>query len=734
MIPTGNQPQTLDHLVFELGNAIVSLRDELEFQQRTVAGEINYVIEDTATGSFYRIGFPEYSFLTLLDGKRTVDDAIAICATALRGETISIQRAESLCSWLIESELATTQYSTNSSRMEQRRRKIDNQKWIQRVNPIMMKFSIGCPDPQIGMLYRATRWFFNVPMLILGCLLIVAAILQVCQDWSRFTGGGNDVLAAGNWIWLGVTWVMIKLIHELGHGLMAKKFGGEVRDCGLLLLLLIPMPFVDVTSSWRFPKARQRILTSAAGMMLELSVAAVAVFVWSYTASGFVNQAAYNIILTASVTTILFNANPLMRFDGYYMLVDALDIPNLGTKGQQWIHARARWLFFGLAMPDSKTNWRTVVTKLYGIAALGWRMLIVVTLTLAAYTLFSGIGLLIAAGSLLLTIAVPGFRIAKFFFCGSETQKPGRLQFVSVVGCLACLTVAVLIYVPGPSTLKADGVVQYDPLMVVRAKSKGFVSQLHVRPGQQVQAGQLLVTLIDKETSIDRDNALIEVELSKMRLRQLQQNSQYAAYQAEQEQLRANQVRLKQLNKSTADLKVHSPTSGIVVTPSLEEITGRFFDRGDEIMSVGDTDKKKVVGLVSPFLSKQLQRFRGQQVQTLVFGSWQQTINGTLRTVGVRASKDAVHDALTATAGGSLTVQQIDPGKQAGNERSEARWELVEPHVRIEVDLDQHASSHLFAGQGVQVRIQTDEETLFDYLNRRVTKWVHSQIKTNHGI
>ena len=171
MIPTGNQPQTLDHLVFELGNAIVSLRDELEFQQRTVAGEINYVIEDTATGSFYRIGFPEYSFLTLLDGKRTVDDAIAICATALRGETISIQRAESLCSWLIESELATTQYSTNSSRMEQRRRKIDNQKWIQRVNPIMMKFSIGCPDPQIGMLYRATRWFFNVPMLILGCLL-----------------------------------------------------------------------------------------------------------------------------------------------------------------------------------------------------------------------------------------------------------------------------------------------------------------------------------------------------------------------------------------------------------------------------------------------------------------------------------------------------------------------------------------------------------------------------------
>ena len=160
--------QPADHLAFELGNTVVEIREGLELQFREVGDEPCYVIQDTTTGAFYRIGLPEYSFLTLLDGKRTVDEAIAICATALRGSALSVQRAESICSWLIENELASTQYSTSSERLSSLRKKVEKQKWIQRMNPIMVRFSIGCPDRLISRLYRMTRWIFSLPLAVVN--------------------------------------------------------------------------------------------------------------------------------------------------------------------------------------------------------------------------------------------------------------------------------------------------------------------------------------------------------------------------------------------------------------------------------------------------------------------------------------------------------------------------------------------------------------------------------------
>ena len=125
------------------------------------------------------------------------------------------------------------------------------------------------------------------------------------------------------------TWVVLKLIHELAHSLVCKKYGGRVASCGILVLLMIPMPYVDVTSSWRFENKWKRILTSAAGMLSEVFVAAIACYVWANSQPGPIQYHAGNVIITASLHTLLFNINPLMRFDGYYMLADWLEIPNL---------------------------------------------------------------------------------------------------------------------------------------------------------------------------------------------------------------------------------------------------------------------------------------------------------------------------------------------------------------------------------------------------------------------
>ncbi len=243
----------------------------------------------------------------------------------------------------------------------------------------------------------------------------------------------------------------LRVVHEAAHALTCKRFGGRVRQWGILFLMFIPMPFVDVTTAWRFPRRRARILTSAAGMMAELFLAAIAAFVWYHSDPGLLRQNAVNVMLAASVTTLLFNANPLMRFDGYHILADVLDAPNLYTHGRQYIRSIGRRVFFGLR--SGHPPWRpsqAMLVRSYAIAATVWKALIFVSLTLAALSLFDGIGLILAVTAGILWIGVPIFRIIRFLISGTETEQPSRRQFALACGGFATVIISVGLIVPAP--------------------------------------------------------------------------------------------------------------------------------------------------------------------------------------------------------------------------------------------------------------------------------------------
>ena len=213
---------------------------------------------------------------------------------------------------------------------------------------------------------------------------------------SCLLASSHLIFSPHNWLSMAIVWVLLKIAHELAHALACKRYGGEVRDMGLVFILFAPAAYVDVTSCWRFSSKWQRMHVAAAGMYVELVLAAMAAIAWSQTDSLVVRHWLFNVILMASVSTLLFNANPLMRFDGYYLLADLLEIPNLSPEGSRFVQQLGSRIFFGSRPAgQSPLGWRGCSFACYGLAAWLWRLAVCGSLLAASAILWQGAGLML---------------------------------------------------------------------------------------------------------------------------------------------------------------------------------------------------------------------------------------------------------------------------------------------------------------------------------------------------
>ena len=267
---------------------------------------------------------------------------------------------------------------------------------------------------------------------------------HIAANWKVFVNESAGVLYVNNWLWLIGVYIVLKVLHELFHGLVCKKYGGEIYEAGIILILCMPIGYVDATSSWRFHSRWQRIHTAAAGMMIELFAAGLAAIIWSYTEPGFINSLAYHVIIIAGISTVIFNANPLMRFDGYFIFADLVDIPNLYARGRQYIFYLLKKYLLAqeTELPVLGSN-KDYLVRIYGITTLIWRLLIIVILLVGAWTLFYGAGMLIAVLAMILYFALPGWVLVSYF---SREIKQQRLNGQKVIFRMSVFAVLLLVF------------------------------------------------------------------------------------------------------------------------------------------------------------------------------------------------------------------------------------------------------------------------------------------------
>jgi putative peptide zinc metalloprotease protein len=716
----------LDLRIQELGNLRLTLREDLVVSPNAAAGNDTYAIEDPVTSKFYYVGLREYTFLSLLDGKRTVGEALQLSATRATLGALTEREAAMLCRWLVDKQLVRTVGRAHDVLDEVAATRRNEPPGRGLHNPLVWKLPLCNPDTWLVPLDRHFGWLFGRVAGICWLAVVASGVYQVALHADRLPQAAAGVLASDNWLWLGICWIALKVVHELSHGIVCKRQGGNVREAGLLLILFAPVAYVDITSAWRFRSKWQRIHTAVAGMYSELFVAAAAAWLWSRAEAGPLQHIAFNVMLMASVTTIAFNANPLMRFDGYYVLADWLEIPNLAWHASSLWRASICRFLFGYSPPQASVPpGRHGLIRLYGLLSIAWRGVVSVSLVMAASVMFRGAGIVLAAAAVALWWLAPLAATARAIRA-AQGRRANWLRFTMVSTALVAVVLSLFTVVPWFGPNRAPAVVEFAPLEVVRAKSSGFVSQLPVRPGDHVRAGDLLATLENPQLETQLRELELNIERCELKARMLKTEGKLAESQAEREQVAAFELQRAEKAAEVHALTMRASQDGIVMGRRLLMLPGTYLARGDELLAIGrEPDKELRISVaqqdVQPFGSRV-----GSEVD--IFLEDGRRFSGRLDRLEPQASTRPPHEALGANHGGPIPVAQR---RERGDGTSDQLvHEFVTPRFTGNVPLAPAAASELLAGQLGQVSFRTYHESFGEHLVRLLHRWFQARLES----
>ncbi len=698
------------------------LRDGLNFTVQEQGGDRVCVIEDPSSSQFFRVGLEEYQFFRSLDGTQTVASIIARLARDRGGETFTEHEALQMLGWLKDQHLLAVESDRAEGRSrESQRAWAGAAKWI---NPLIVRVPLGRPDRFFTMLARVLKPFLGWFGFLAWLCVVLAGASQVAVEWGRFTRGFEGIIARDNWLWLGLVWIVLKILHEFGHGIFCRYFGARVREIGVIFILFMPLGYVDATASLGLASRWRRIAVACAGMYAEFFVAAIAAIVWASSPDGPAATILHNVIVMGTVVTFFFNANPLMRFDGYFVLSDLLGIPNLAPRARTWFTRTASWLLTGAAKlkpahPASREEW---IVALYGIAAWVWQNIAFVGMLVAASVMFRGGGIAFAiiAAAAWMVPAVAAFARQAGAHMRRGTGAVADLALrISLIAALA----GMVLFTPYRKTVIARGVVEFGDTRIVRAECPGFIGRILVRDGDVVEEGALLMELRNEEVASALMRSRRELEAQEVRTRIAYSRRDVAEYQAEMAKADGLRKVMKENESYAETLRIRAPIAGRVSSRTLENALGSYVQRGEEILKIGETAGREVLLALGQDVEPHFKAALHHRISVRIEGRGE-TFSGQLERLDGNASRTLPHAALTALAGGPLAVQRVQDN-DAPQAQGQVRHELTEPHFGATVRMLSAAASDLADGELARVKFRSPEKvTLWHELRSAIAQWM----------
>jgi putative peptide zinc metalloprotease protein len=568
------------------------LRSHTQIHRHLYRDEIWYVLQDHASGRFHRFTPEANLIIGLMDGQRTVQDIWALAMSRLGNDTPPQDEVIKLLSDLHRADVLQTDTALDVAEMHQRRKAHRKMRLKQYLgNPLSMRIPLVDPD---RWLERLRPWFlplFGWVGALLWLLVVGMGITLAAMHWRALSSGTLDhVFSAENLLLMWLIFPVVKTLHELGHAICAKAGGGEVHEMGVMLLLLMPIPYVDASSASAFQDKRWRLLTGFAGMGVELFLAGLAMLAWVYLEPGLPRAVAYNVILLAGASAVVFNGNPLLRYDGYYMLADALEIPNLAQRANDYWGYLFKRFVLGLSdldaplMARGERGW----FLFYGVASLAYRSWITFTIVFMVAGRFFFIGVLLALWSLWAMAVMPlGMQVARLAAASNEQPVSARWRSRWGVAAFVGVLVLVLGFVPLPSSTSAEGVMWAPERTQVRTTVDSFVTRVVAIPGAKVHKGDALIECDDPElrAHLLRTQAeLAEVE-ARADAARVSSRVESGILQDQIVHLRtAYEIMARRLD----ELTLRAPVDGVFVIQSPADLPGHFVPRGELVADVLD--------------------------------------------------------------------------------------------------------------------------------------------------
>lgn len=675
------------------------------------------VIEDPAASKFYRVGFDEYRFFRSLDGSEPVAVLLARLARDAGGEGFSEGEAMQMLRWLKDNHLLAVESARQDHEKEQASRA-----WkaaVTWLNPLIVRVPMGRPDRFFAWLAHVLRPLLGTLGLLLWLGIVVAGASQLAVEWPRFRNGFEGILARDNWLWLIVVWLGLKVFHECGHGVYCRHFGARVREVGAIFILFLPMGYVDATASLGLASRWRRVIVACAGVYVELFLAALAALWWVRTPDGALATILHNLIVMGTIVTLFVNGNPLMRFDGYYVLSDLLGLPNLATRGRAWFMRASGWLLLGARKlkPERPHTGREWFVAAYGAAAWAWQLVVFAGILLASSALLRGGGLVFAVLAALVWLAGPLLTVAREMGAWLKMGMGAAGKLALRLGVASALVVAAL-FIPYHKTVVAAGVVEFADTHVLRADCPGFAVNIHVRDGDLVEAGALLVELRNDEVTSELAQVRTQLATEQRRARLAYTRGDVAEHQAQQARVESFEKTLREKTAYAETMRIRSPIAGRVSSRTLERSTGVFFDRGMEILRVGEARGREVKLAVGQDAESHFRAAAGHPVRVRLEGRGD-VVSATLQRMDDQATTRPPHDALTATAGGPLPIRRKEMPAEDGKD-----FELVDPHFEATIRIDTPLET-LADGELARVKFESPRSVmLFTELRGAFTRWV----------
>ena len=334
------------------------LRQYVDIHRHVYRGEVWYLIQDPASGRQHRFCSRAQAIIGRMDGTRTLQQIWDEIDTEKSGHDLSQDDMIGLLAQLHAADLLNVQIMPDTEELLRRGQASKSKRLKGRfTNPLSIRLPLLDPERFLKRTLPAVRWLLGPLGLIIWLGVVVGAVVMASMSWPELTSNVSDrILAPTNLFLIWLIYPFVKGLHELGHSYAAIRWGGEVHEMGIMLLVFTPVPYVDASCSSAFPDKKHRMLVAAAGIIVEILVAALAMFVWSAAEPGLVRAIAFNIMLIGAASTIIINGNPLLRYDGYYVLADLLEIPNLAARSKQFIGYLVRRYVFGFESAQSPAS------------------------------------------------------------------------------------------------------------------------------------------------------------------------------------------------------------------------------------------------------------------------------------------------------------------------------------------------------------------------------------------
>ncbi len=704
-------------------------RNDLSAKRQRYLGRSYWIVKDPVGLNYFRFQDEEYAILEMLDGQTSLDEIKDRFEAEFPPQKITLEELQQFLGQLHRSGLIVVGVPGQGRELRKRRDERRRQEILAAMTNILcIRFKGVDPERFLNWLYPKVRLLFHPVMFALYILLGASALGLVLVEFDVFRSklpGFYQFFSPTNAVLLAITLGVTKVLHELSHGLTCKHFGGECHEIGIMILVLTPCMYCNVSDSWMLPSKWQRAMIGAAGIFVEVTLAAICTFIWWFTEPGLLHYLCLNVMFVSSVSTILFNANPLLRYDGYYILSDLVEIPNLRQKATSILSRKMGEWFLGIEPPDDPflPQRNQAFFAMYTVAAVMYRWFILASILMFLYKVFEPYGLkvlgqAIAAMAIYGLLFQPLYKLGKFFYVPGRWHKVKKLRMFATLAGLAAI-VAFFLFVPLPYSVLAPLETRALDAKTIWVEVPGQLKEVLKKPGDPVRRGEPVARISSFQLDLEirrLEGQRDQYEQEVRNLERLEHEDERASAEIPEtrEFLRAVEKQLEEKRGDRERLVLRAPRDGVILpppwvekreapsgrlvkwsgTPMKDYNRGCFLEAGSRFCLVGNPEKMEALLVIDQADIDFV--LPGQDVEIKLDELPHDTFLGTIDKIS-EEEMEVSPKRLSAKSGGELSTE-TDP--ESGVERPmstsyQASVPLANAHGLLRIGLRGTAKVHV---------------------------------------